>query len=82
MARKEEEADNNQRSVSGSSEKYRMKASESSPFHPNLQSADMLTDHSACRQPMADVGNTEVKFNLQSYCTNVTDLFMHAYDEF
>ncbi|KAF3436496.1 hypothetical protein FNV43_RR23588 [Rhamnella rubrinervis] len=60
LARKDEEADNNQRYVSGSSDKYsRMKASESSPFHSNLQNADMLTDHSACRLPMADVGNTE-----------------------
>lgn len=65
MARKDEEADNNQRYVSGSSDKYsRMKASESSPFHSNLQNSDLLTDHSACRLPMADVGNTEVKFDL------------------
>ncbi|XP_015892040.3 kinesin-like protein KIN-14I [Ziziphus jujuba] len=63
LARKEEETDNNQRSVSGSSDKYRMKSSESSPFHLNIQTADMLADHNACRQPMTDVGNREHRNN-------------------
>ncbi|EXB95728.1 hypothetical protein L484_007478 [Morus notabilis] len=43
LARKEEEAEHNQFSVSGSSDKYRSKASEMSPFQSKLQSPDILT---------------------------------------
>ncbi|XWS46601.1 hypothetical protein CRYUN_Cryun14cG0082400 [Craigia yunnanensis] len=61
LARKEGATEHNQHCVSGSSEKYRTKASDLSPFNPNQQVGDMLS----ARQPMGDVGNIEV-------CTNST----------
>ncbi|XVF32826.1 hypothetical protein REPUB_Repub17cG0116200 [Reevesia pubescens] len=61
LARKEGETEQSQHSVSGSSEKYRTKAGDLSPFNPNQRVGDML----GARQPMGDVGNIEV-------CTNST----------
>ncbi|PPR99912.1 hypothetical protein GOBAR_AA20757 [Gossypium barbadense] len=59
LARKEGEMDQSQHSVSSSSEKYRTKASDLSPFNPNQQVGDVL----GAREPVANVGNIEV-------CTN------------
>ncbi|XVF22154.1 hypothetical protein REPUB_Repub12eG0149200 [Reevesia pubescens] len=61
LSRREGETEQSQYSVSGSSEKYRTKASDLSPFNPNLRAGDML----GTRQPMGDMGNIEV-------CTNST----------
>ncbi|OMO63912.1 hypothetical protein CCACVL1_22188 [Corchorus capsularis] len=61
LARKEAETEQSQHSVSGSSEKYRTKAGDLSPFNPNNRVGDAL----GARQPMNDVGNIEV-------CTNST----------
>lgn len=62
MARKEGEPDPMQHSVSGSSEKYRMKATEVSPFQSKKRDAGLFGDHNSCRQPMGDVGNIEVNY--------------------
>jgi len=56
LARKEGESEH---SFSGSSEKYRTKASEPSPFHINQRVAD-TGDQLGCRRPMVEVGNIEV----------------------
>ncbi|TYI19183.1 hypothetical protein ES332_A07G147000v1 [Gossypium tomentosum] len=56
LARKEGEMDQSQHSVSSSSEKYRTKASDLSPFNPNQQVGDVL----GAREPVANVGNIEV----------------------
>ncbi|OMO82036.1 hypothetical protein COLO4_23295 [Corchorus olitorius] len=61
LARKEAETEQSHHSVSGSSEKYRTKAGDLSPFNPNNRVGDAL----GARQPMGDVGNIEV-------CTNST----------
>ncbi|KAK8499467.1 hypothetical protein V6N12_011552 [Hibiscus sabdariffa] len=61
LAREEGEMDQSQHSVSGSSEKYRAKASDLSPFNPNQRVGDVLV----AREPMGIVGNIEV-------CTNST----------
>ncbi|KAL5565384.1 hypothetical protein UlMin_028548, partial [Ulmus minor] len=50
LGRKDEESEHNQLSLSGSSVNYRLKGSELSPFPSKLQSADILSDHNACRQ--------------------------------
>lgn len=63
LARKEEEPEQMQHSMSGSSEKSRKKASDTSPFHTNWQAGDMFGDQDSCRQPMGDVGNIEVRNN-------------------
>lgn len=60
LARKEEEAE--QRSVLGSSDKYKTKAGELSPFPLNHQGADIMGDKIGCRQPMGNLGNIEVNF--------------------
>lgn len=60
LARKEEEAE--QRSVLGSSDKYKTKAGELSPFPLNHQSTDIMGDKIDCRQPMGNLGNIEVNF--------------------
>lgn len=49
-----------QNSISGSSEKYRTKPSELSPFQTKKHDAGFLGDQNSCRQPMGDVGNIEV----------------------
>ncbi|KAH1130356.1 hypothetical protein J1N35_001734 [Gossypium stocksii] len=59
LARKEGEMDQSQHSVSSSSEKYRTKASDLSPFNPNQQVGDVL----GAREPVANVGNIEVYTN-------------------
>ncbi|XVE73369.1 hypothetical protein DITRI_Ditri11bG0112500 [Diplodiscus trichospermus] len=61
LVRKEGETEQSNHSVSGagSSEKYRTKASDLSPFNPNQRIGDMLE----ARQPMGDVGNIEVCMN-------------------
>ncbi|KAK6239436.1 hypothetical protein QUC31_004905 [Theobroma cacao] len=61
LARKEGETEQSLHSVSASSEKYRTKASDLSPFSTNQRVGAMLSS----RQPMGDVGNIEV-------CTNAT----------
>jgi kinesin family protein C2/C3 len=61
LARKEGEPEHFQNSVSGSSEKYRTKASETSPFQSKQKDAGFLGDHNSCRQPMGDVGNIELR---------------------
>lgn len=48
--------DQSQHSVSSSSEKYRTKASDLSPFNPNQRIGDVL----GAREPVANVGNIEV----------------------
>ncbi|KAK7337490.1 hypothetical protein VNO77_18067 [Canavalia gladiata] len=58
LARKEGESEH---SFSGSSEKYRKKASELSPYQINQQDAD--TGDQLCRRPMVDVGNIELQSN-------------------
>ncbi|KAK9281648.1 hypothetical protein L1049_004551 [Liquidambar formosana] len=63
LARKEGEPEQMQHSISGSSERFRTKASELSPFHSNRQGGDMLGGPNSCRQPMGDVGNIEVRNN-------------------
>ena len=55
LARKEGESEH---SLSGSSEKYRTRAGEVSPYHANQRGADIVS--LGCRQPMLDVGNIEV----------------------
>ncbi|KAM1395705.1 hypothetical protein PS2_031156 [Malus domestica] len=64
LARKEEEAERNQRQVCGSSDKSRTKASELSPFHSNRQGTDMMGDLNGCRTPM--VGKIELDDNSAS----------------
>ncbi|KAM1169681.1 hypothetical protein ACFX19_031966 [Malus domestica] len=64
LARKEEEAERNQRQVCGSSDKSRTKASELSPFHSNRQGTDMMGDLNGCRIPM--VGKIELDDNSAS----------------
>lgn len=61
LARKEEEAE--QRSVLGSSDKYKTKAGELSPFPLNHQGADIMGDKIGCRQPMGNLGNIELHNN-------------------
>ncbi|KAJ7977614.1 Kinesin-like protein [Quillaja saponaria] len=63
LARKEGEPGSNQRSLCGSSEKYRMKSNDLSPLHTNQRSADMLNDHHGCSQLIGDVGNMELRSN-------------------
>ncbi|WVY96294.1 hypothetical protein V8G54_028445 [Vigna mungo] len=58
LARKDGES---QHSLSGSSEKYRTLASESSPYHANQRG--IVSDRLGCRQPMVDVGNIELHSN-------------------
>lgn len=60
LARKEGEPEHIQTSISGSSEKYRTKASEISPFQSKQKDVGLFVDHNICRQPMGDVGNIEV----------------------
>lgn len=60
LARKEGEPEQNQHSMSGSSDRYRTKASELPPFDTNRHGGDMFGDQDSCRQPMGDVGNIEV----------------------
>ena len=60
LARKEGEPVSTPNSISGSSGKYRTKASEISPFQSKKQDSGFLGDHNSCRQPMGDVGNIEV----------------------
>lgn len=60
LARKEGEPASTPNSISGSSGKYRTKASEISPFQSKKQDSGFLGDHNSCRQPMGDVGNIEV----------------------
>ncbi|KHN20380.1 Kinesin-4 [Glycine soja] len=62
LARKEGESEH---SFSSSSEKYRTKASELSPYHINQRDPDTV-DQLGCRQPMVEVGNIE---QLQSNTT-------------
>ncbi|KAI4349700.1 hypothetical protein L6164_010262 [Bauhinia variegata] len=62
LARKEGESELMQHSLSASSEKYRTKASELSPFHNNQRGAETLGDL-GCRQPMVEVGNIEFHSN-------------------
>ncbi|XP_039684046.1 kinesin-like protein KIN-14I isoform X2 [Medicago truncatula] len=57
LARKEGEPEH---SFSGSSEKYRTKASEPSPYHINQRVAD-TGDQLGCRRPMVEVGNIELQ---------------------
>jgi len=57
LARRDGES---QHSLSGSSEKYRTMASESSPYHANQRGVDIVNDRLGCRQPMLDLGNIEV----------------------
>ncbi|XP_039013930.1 kinesin-like protein KIN-14I isoform X2 [Hibiscus syriacus] len=59
LARKEGEAEKNQHYEFNSSEKFRTKASDLSPFTPNHRAGDVL----GARQPMGDMGNIEL-------CTN------------
>lgn len=63
LARKEGEPEDMQHSFSNSSERFRTKASDLSPFHSNKQAGDMLDDQNSCRQPMGDVGNIEARSN-------------------
>jgi hypothetical protein len=56
LARKEGESEH---SFSGSSEKYRTKTSELSPYHINQRVAN-TGDQLRCRRPMVEVGNIEV----------------------
>ncbi|KAH1136262.1 hypothetical protein AAZX31_10G016100 [Glycine max] len=58
LARKEGESEH---SLSGSSEKYRTRAGEVSPYHANQRGADIVS--LGCRQPMLDVGNIELHSN-------------------
>ncbi|KAF5455315.1 hypothetical protein F2P56_024907 [Juglans regia] len=60
LARKEGEPEHMLNSISGSSEKYRTKPSELSPFQSKKHDAGFLGDQNSCRQPMGDVGNIEV----------------------
>lgn len=60
LARKEGEPESTPNSISGSSGKYRTKASEISPFQSKKPDSGFLGDHNSCRQPMGDVGNIEV----------------------
>ncbi|KAM1042329.1 hypothetical protein ACFX13_032126 [Malus domestica] len=64
LARKDEEAERNQRQVCGSSDKSRTKASELSPFHFNRQGTDMMGDLNGCRTPI--VGKIELDDNSAS----------------
>ncbi|KAL5795665.1 hypothetical protein ACOSQ2_000485 [Xanthoceras sorbifolium] len=66
LARKEGESEHIHLSTSGSSEKYRTKASELSPYNSNQRIADMLSDQNNYRQPMGEVGNIEVRNNSAS----------------
>ncbi|KAK4558988.1 hypothetical protein RGQ29_008292 [Quercus rubra] len=66
LARKEGEPEHIQTSISGSSEKYRTKASEISPFQSKQKDAGLFGDHNSCRQPMGDVGNIELRSNSTS----------------
>ncbi|KAF3950808.1 hypothetical protein CMV_023481 [Castanea mollissima] len=66
LARKEGEPEHIQTSISGSSEKYRTKASEISPFQSKQKDAGLFGDHNNCRQPMGDVGNIELRSNSAS----------------
>ncbi|KAK7846765.1 kinesin-like protein kin-14i [Quercus suber] len=66
LARKEGEPEHIQTSISGSSEKYRTKASEISPFQSKQKDAGLFGDHNSCRQPMGDVGNIELRSNSAS----------------
>ncbi|RDY09590.1 Kinesin-like protein KIN-14I [Mucuna pruriens] len=59
LARKEGESEH---SLSSSSEKYRTKASELSPYHINQRDPD-TGDQLGCRRPMVDVGNIEHQSN-------------------
>jgi len=56
LARKEGESEH---SFSSSSEKYRTKTSELSPYHINQRDPDTV-DQLGCRRPMVEVGNIEV----------------------
>ncbi|KAI4301454.1 hypothetical protein L6164_034732 [Bauhinia variegata] len=62
LARKEGESELMQHSLSASSDKYRTKATELSPYHNNQRSADTVGDL-GCRQPMVEVGNIELHSN-------------------
>ncbi|MED6135380.1 hypothetical protein PIB30_045885 [Stylosanthes scabra] len=53
LARKEGESEH---SFSGSSEKYRTRTGDLSPYHPNQRGTD-AEDRPGCRQPMVEVGN-------------------------
>ncbi|XP_075642220.1 kinesin-like protein KIN-14I isoform X2 [Castanea sativa] len=66
LARKEGEPEHIQTSITGSSEKYRTKASEISPFQSKQKDAGLFGDHNNCRQPMGDVGNIELRSNSAS----------------
>ncbi|XP_030947195.1 kinesin-like protein KIN-14I [Quercus lobata] len=66
LARKEGEPEHIQTSISGSSEKYRTKASEISPFQSKQKDAGLFEDHNSCRKPMGDVGNMELRSNSAS----------------
>ncbi|KAK2418764.1 P-loop nucleoside triphosphate hydrolase superfamily protein with CH (Calponiny) domain-containing protein [Trifolium repens] len=57
LARKEGESEH---SFSGSSEKYRTKTSELSPYHINQRVAN-TGDQLRCRRPMVEVGNIELQ---------------------
>ncbi|XP_062144169.1 kinesin-like protein KIN-14I isoform X2 [Alnus glutinosa] len=63
LARKEGEPESTPNSISGSSGKYRTKASEISPFQSKKPDSGFLGDHNSCRQPMGDVGNIELHSN-------------------
>ncbi|XP_009346615.2 kinesin-like protein KIN-14I [Pyrus x bretschneideri] len=65
LARKEE-AERNQPPVSGSSDKYRMKSGEMSPFHSNHQGTDMMGDQNGCQTPMINVGKIQINDNSAS----------------
>ncbi|KAL2345451.1 hypothetical protein Fmac_006736 [Flemingia macrophylla] len=59
LARKEGESEH---SLSSSSEKYRTKASELSPYHINQRDPNS-GDQLGCRRPMVEVGNIELQSN-------------------
>lgn len=73
LARKDGES---QHSLSGSSEKYRTLASESSPYHANQRG--IVSDRLGCRQPMVDVGNIEVLCILHFFCFDQNSNFLYS----
>ncbi|XP_038683682.1 kinesin-like protein KIN-14I isoform X1 [Tripterygium wilfordii] len=64
LARKEGESDHNQHSVSGSSEKHKLKTGDSSPM--------------VCRQPMGDVGNIEASQRQKKQSFDLDELLANS----
>lgn len=65
--------------MSGSSERYRTKPSELSPFNSNQGVGEMLGDQNSYRQPVGDVGNIEVITYSHPDLMKIFNFFKHVF---